>query len=76
MTETRLAVGLVDIGTGVIKASVFGALVAIAGCLRGMQSGRNAAAVGKAATSAVVTSILLIIIVDAVFNVVMQVMGI
>jgi len=76
MGETVLAVGLIDIGTGVVKASVFGALVAIAGCLRGMQSGRNAAAVGKAATSAVVTSILLIIIVDAVFNVVMQVLGI
>jgi phospholipid/cholesterol/gamma-HCH transport system permease protein len=41
-----------------------------------MQSGRNAAAVGKAATSAVVTSILLIIIVDAIFNVVQQVLGI
>lgn len=76
MGETRAAVGLIDIGTGVVKASVFGGLVAIAGCLRGMQSGRNAAAVGKAATSAVVTSILLIIIVDAVFNVVMQIMGI
>jgi len=76
MGETRAAVGLIDIGTGVVKASVFGGLVAIAGCLRGMQSGRNAAAVGKAATSAVVTSILLIIIVDAVFNVVMQILGI
>jgi phospholipid/cholesterol/gamma-HCH transport system permease protein len=76
MGETQLAVGLIDIATGVIKASVFGALVAIAGCLRGMQSGRNAAAVGKAATSAVVTSILLIIIVDAIFNVVQQVLGI
>jgi phospholipid/cholesterol/gamma-HCH transport system permease protein len=74
--ETRVAVGLVDIATGVIKASVFGGLVAIAGCLRGMQSGRNAAAVGKAATSAVVTSILLIIIVDAIFNVVQQLLGI
>jgi phospholipid/cholesterol/gamma-HCH transport system permease protein len=76
MGETQLAVDLTQIGIGVVKASVFGGLVAIAGCLRGMQSGRNAAAVGKAATSAVVTSILLIIVVDAVFNIVMQVLGI
>jgi len=76
MGETRAAVGLVDIAIGLIKGSVFGALVAISGCLRGMQSGRNAAAVGKAATSAVVTAILLIIIVDAAFNVVTQILGI
>ena len=76
MTQTVSAVRPTDIVTGLAKASVFGALVAMAGCLRGMQSGRNAAAVGKAATSAVVTSIVLIIVVDAIFNVVMQAQGI
>jgi phospholipid/cholesterol/gamma-HCH transport system permease protein len=50
--------------------------VALAGCLRGMQSGRNAAAVGKAATSAVVTGILLIILADTAFNIVLQLLGI
>ena len=76
MHETEAAVRLTDVAIGLVKGSVFGALVAISGCLRGMQSGRNAAAVGKAATSAVVTAILLIVIVDAIFNVVTQVLGI
>ena len=47
---------------GLIKASVFGVLVALAGCLRGMQCGRSAAAVGEATTSAVVTGIVCIIV--------------
>ena len=76
LTETRKAVGLTAITIGMIKASVFGAIVAISGCMRGMQSGRNAAAVGKAATSAVVTAIVLVIVVDAVFNIVLQLLGI
>ena len=39
---------------GTIKSVVFGVIVAAAGCLRGMQSGSSASAVGNAATSAVV----------------------
>jgi len=50
---------------GLIKGSTFGILVALAGCLRGMQCGRSASAVGQAATSAVVTSLILIVIADA-----------
>jgi phospholipid/cholesterol/gamma-HCH transport system permease protein len=63
------AIGLDDFVAGLLKASVFGVLVAIAGCLRGMQSGRTSAAVGAAATSAVVTGIVLIIVADAVMTV-------
>src|SRR5207237_1163523 len=63
------AITLDDFAAGLIKASVFGVLVAIAGCLRGMQSGRTSAAVGAAATSAVVTGIVLIIVSDAVMTV-------
>jgi phospholipid/cholesterol/gamma-HCH transport system permease protein len=53
---------------GLIKGSTFGVLVALAGCLRGMQCGRSASAVGDAATSAVVTSIVLIVLADAVWT--------
>ena len=53
---------------------MFGVLVALVGCLRGMQSGRSAAAVGLAATSAVVTSIVLIIVIDGIFAVVLNVL--
>ena len=38
---------LQDFGGGLVKAAVFGVLVAAAGCLRGMRSGRSAAAVGR-----------------------------
>ena len=74
--ETRRAVHLVDCGLGVGKSVVFGALVALAGCLRGMQSGRSAAAVGAAATSAVVTGIVWIIASDGLFAVVTERLGI
>lgn len=61
---------------GIIKAGVFGVLVATAGCFRGLQSGRSASAVGFAATSAVVTSIVLIIVADAVLTVLCQLLGV
>jgi phospholipid/cholesterol/gamma-HCH transport system permease protein len=53
---------------GLIKGSTFGILVALAGCMRGMRCGRSASAVGQAATSAVVTSLILIVIADAVWT--------
>ncbi|MFN8640704.1 MAG: ABC transporter permease [Candidatus Binatia bacterium] len=55
------AVHIADLVGGVFKAAVYGVLVAVAGCLRGMQSGSSASAVGDAATSAVVTGIVLIV---------------
>ena len=76
MEQTKTAVDLTQITIGLVKGSIFGALVAISGCLRGMQSGRNAAAVGKAATSAVVTGILLIILMDTIINMLTQFLGI
>ena len=58
-------VTLTDALLGLIKACVFGAIVGIAGCLRGMQTGKDASAVGAATTSAVVTAITLIILANA-----------
>jgi phospholipid/cholesterol/gamma-HCH transport system permease protein len=52
---------------GVFKGGVFGVIVALTGCLRGMQCGSNAAAVGQATTSAVVTGITWIIASDGIF---------
>lgn len=70
------ALRLADIGVGLIKASVFGVLVAFAGCLRGSQSGRSAAAVGQAATAAVVLGIVLIIASDAILDVIFNVLSV
>jgi phospholipid/cholesterol/gamma-HCH transport system permease protein len=64
VNETRKAVHLVDLGLGLGKSVIFGALVALAGCLRGMQCGRSASAVGAAATSAVVSGIVWVIVAD------------
>jgi len=74
--ETRHAIGFTSIGLGIGKSIVFGALIALAGCLRGMKSGRDAAAVGQAATSAVVLAIVWIIATDGIFAVICNVVGI
>ncbi len=74
--ETQRALTLTTFSLGFIKAAVFGAVVALAGCVRGMQSGRSAAAVGEAATSAVVTGIVWIIVTDAIFTIVYEVVGV
>lgn len=74
--QTISSLGVIDFGVGVAKAVVFGVLVALAGCLRGMQCGRSSAAVGAAATSAVVTAIVWIIVTDAMFTVILNVLGI
>jgi phospholipid/cholesterol/gamma-HCH transport system permease protein len=55
---------------GVLKGGFFGVIVALTGCLRGMQCGTNAAAVGMATTSAVVTGITWIIASDGIFAVI------
>ena len=73
--RTWVAVDLSDFAVGLISASVFGILVAIAGCLRGMQSGRSSAAVGLAATSAVVTGIVFIVVADAILTVIYDAIG-
>ena len=60
--ETLHAVTLGDVLGGVFKSSVYGVIIAIAGCLRGFQCGNNSSAVGDAATSAVVTGIVFIVV--------------
>ncbi len=74
--KTRASVHLNDLWVGLFSAAVFGVLVALAGCLRGMQCGRSAAAVGEAATSAVVTGIVSIVVAMAVITVVCNVLNI
>ena len=74
--ETQSIVDLSDVASGLIKSVVFGLLIGLSGCLRGLQADRSAAGVGKATTSAVVTAILLIIVADAIFAVVFNLLGI
>ena len=55
---------------------MYGGLVGFAGCLRGMQCGRSAQAVGESTTSAVVLGILLITISASILTIVFQKLGI
>jgi phospholipid/cholesterol/gamma-HCH transport system permease protein len=74
--QTAGALSLHDLVGGLFKAAVYGILVALAGCLRGMQSGTSSSAVGVATTSAVVTSIVLIISACGAFAVIFYALGI
>ena len=73
---TKAAVSLKDFFIGLFQSSVFGVLVALSGCLRGMQCTRSASAVGDAATSAVVTGIVSIVVATAIITVLCNVIGI
>ena len=74
--KTAGAVRLWDLGIGIFSGLVFGVIVALAGCMRGMECGRSASAVGDAATSAVVTAIVGIIVSTAVITVICNMLGI
>ncbi|MFN3459552.1 MAG: MlaE family ABC transporter permease [Oceanibaculum sp.] len=67
--QTRGAIGAANFALGFAKSIAFGVLVAAVGCRCGLAAGRSAADVGKAATDAVVISIVGIILLDAVFAV-------
>ena len=73
---TQEGVRLIDFTGGLIKAAVYGIVVAVAGCLRGIQCGRSSAAVGQATTSAVVTSIIFIVVSMAILTVIYNALGI
>ena len=73
--ETLSALNPTHFLLGLIKGEIYGILVAIAGCLRGIQSGRSASAVGAATTSAVVTGILFVIIASAVTTIIYNIFG-
>lgn len=76
LNQTRDTVPLTHFWIGLFHSAVFGILVALSGCLRGMQCGRSASAVGMAATSAVVTGIVSIVVATAIITVVCNVLGI
>lgn len=75
VSETLSLMTVWHCAQGLIKGSTFGVLVAICGCMRGMTCGRSALAVGEATTSAVVTSIMAIVLADAVWTFAFMVIG-
>ena len=73
--QTQEGVPLIHFASGILKSGVYGILVAMAGCLRGIQCGRSAQAVGEAATAAVVSGIVWIVVSCAVITVVYFMIG-
>ncbi len=74
--QTIKSVHLNHFLVGVTKAILFGYIVAFCGCIKGMQCKRSAGAVGQATTSAVVTSIVLIVFTDAAFTFFFNLIGV
>ncbi len=76
ISQTRHAVSVTDLLLGLVKACLFGSIVAVTGCWCGMAAEKHAAGVGQAATNAVVLTIVLVIVADAVITVMTSVLGI
>jgi phospholipid/cholesterol/gamma-HCH transport system permease protein len=76
MNETISSFTLVNLFGGLTKATFYGLLIAIAGCLRGFQCGNSSSAVGDAATQAVVMSIVMVVVACGLFAVVFNVLHI
>ncbi len=73
MHETFLNMNEVDLGSGLLKSVVFGIIIAYAGCLRGMNCDSSSTGVGRATTSAVVTSLLMLVVANSLFAVIFSV---
>ena len=75
LLETQKAVGLWDVFSGCLKTVFFGLSIALIACQRGLAAGGGAQGVGRATTSAVVTSLFAIVVVDAIFTVLFNAAG-
>lgn len=75
IAQTIKTLDLFDVFLGFFKSAVFAVLIAWIGCFRGFQVRGGAASVGQATTSAVVSSIFLIIVSDALFAVILRYWG-
>jgi phospholipid/cholesterol/gamma-HCH transport system permease protein len=73
--QTQKALRLFDVFSGTLKAGVFGLNVALIACQRGLATRGGAEGVGRATTSAVVTSLFAIVAVDAVFTILFHAFG-
>ncbi|QMW23138.1 MlaE family lipid ABC transporter permease subunit [Sandaracinobacteroides saxicola] len=75
VTRLREVVPISDFWIGLVKAPVFGAIIAVTGCFQGMQVSGNAESVGLRTTLAVVQSIFMVIVLDAFFAVFFTALG-
>jgi len=67
-TQTALG-GIWEVYSGLVKSLVFGLIIGLVGCYKGLASGKDSASLGRSVTSAVVTSVTLIVVADALFEI-------
>ncbi len=75
LARVQEVVPVTDFWVGMVKAPVFGLIVAMAGCYQGMQVKGNAEEVGLRTTAAVVQAIFMVIVLDAFFAVFFERIG-
>ena len=73
--EIQKAVGAWDVFSGILKTAFFGLGIALIACGRGLATRGGAEGVGRATTSAVVTSLFAIVVIDAIFTVLFHAFG-
>ena len=76
LTQLQAAIRFWDFGTGMLKAPVFALVIALVGCYDGLRVSGSAESVGRYTTRAVVESIFLVIVLDALFAVAFAEIGI
>ena len=76
MDRTALILDWSHLGLGLVKSVAFGALIGIVGCYCGLHAQRNAAGVGRATTKAVVVSIVGVIVLDSLFAILANALGV
>jgi len=74
--RVRHAVDVSDLFVGLVKAPLFGFLIAVIGCMHGLRVRGSAESVGQETTRAVVKSIFVVIVLDALFSILFEKLGI
>jgi phospholipid/cholesterol/gamma-HCH transport system permease protein len=75
LERVRHAVDGSDLFVGIVKAPVFAFVIAVVGCVHGLRVGGSAESVGRETTRAVVKSIFLVIVLDALFSILFEKLG-
>ena len=76
LDRTAIVLSWNHLGLGLVKCIAFGALIGIVGCYCGLHAKRNAAGVGQATTQAVVASIVGVIVLDSLFAILANALGV
>jgi phospholipid/cholesterol/gamma-HCH transport system permease protein len=69
MRQLNAAVDIKHFWVGMVKAPVFGYVIAMVGCFEGLRAGGSAESVGRMTTRAVVEGVFLVIVLDALASI-------